>query len=100
MNKSDKLLSYSLAGALGYFGAVELTRYTFAPKHIYTIGLNGDAKSDLVVVNRGQTKTVFLQQEDGTFIELSTLLDIKATGFDTDKKAIKDSIEAKIKDLK
>ncbi len=89
----DEKPNYLIAGLagllIGLLGGGNLVKYQFKPNSVYATEVNGDNRPDLVVKNKHGDKFVYIQQEDGTYKLLSQL-----------QKEQRESIEAKVKDLK
>ena len=72
MNTGDRFLTYALTAIAGSIGGMFLGSSCedsyVKPVSAYATDLNGDGKQDLVMVSEIKTKTVLIQQTDGTYL--------------------------------
>ena len=87
MGAKEYIVGGMIGVVIGTIGMTVIDKEIFKPSQVYARDVNNDERKDLVVHwNRGDNKTVFIQEENGLYIR-----------FDEFQKAQRQSIERKIK---
>lgn len=88
------LFAYCFIASLGL--GIVTGKYLFEPKAVYEIDVNEDKRKDIVIKN-SKGHTVFLKKEDGSFINLESILTDEILQIGKKKEDINNKVKEELK---